>query len=329
MRVARGELWAGRAFLVALMAITILPFISIFVTGLHPSNTLPLGLEWPAHPQWGNFVTAFNQAQMPKLIASSLFLVIAVVPVALAISTMAGFAIGLLRVPGANVLLFLFVFGLTIPFSGIIIPIYFLERAMHIYNTRLAIVLPLIALYMPFAVFWMRAHFVNMPTEITEAARVDGATPWDLFWHIHVPLARAADHVARDPHVRLDVEPVPPCAGARRGSDEANDGRRAGGVPGPLCDRCPPAERRHDPDPDTHPLRLRDIPAPDHHVADPRLSQGMSSGAVRSRGVPTVRMELGDGRSIQGFVDEGYGPVVDKFLDNFLERRDLGAACSV
>ena len=190
MRVARGELWAGRALLVALMAITILPFISIFVTGLHPSNTLPLGLEWPPHPQWGNFVTAFNQAQMPKLIVSSLFLVIAVVPVALAISTMAGFAIGLLRIPGANVLLLLFVFGLTLPFSGIIIPIYFLERGIHLYNTRFAIVLPLIALYMPFAVFWMRAHFVNMPTEITEAARVDGATPWDLFWRIHVPLAQ-------------------------------------------------------------------------------------------------------------------------------------------
>jgi raffinose/stachyose/melibiose transport system permease protein len=190
MKVARGELWAGRALLVALMAITILPFISIFVTGLHPSNTLPLGLEWPAHPQWGTFVTAFNQAQMPKLSVSSWFLVIAVVPVALAISTMAGFAIGLLRVPGANVLLFLFVFGLTLPFSGIIIPIYFLERGIHLYNTRFAIVLPLIALYMPFAVFWMRAHFVNMPTELSEAARVDGATPRDLFWRIHVPLAR-------------------------------------------------------------------------------------------------------------------------------------------
>jgi raffinose/stachyose/melibiose transport system permease protein len=61
---------------------------------------------------------------------------------------------------------------------------------MGIYNTRLAIVLPLIALYMPFAVFWMRAHFVNMPVEISEAARVDGATAWDLFWQIHVPLAR-------------------------------------------------------------------------------------------------------------------------------------------
>ena len=190
MRAPRGELWAGRALLLALMAFTILPFISIFMTALHPSGSVPNGLEWPANPQWSNFVTAFKGAEMPKLLASSIFFVLAVVHASLVISTMAGYAIGLLRIPGSRVLLFLFVFGLTLPFSGIIIPIYFLERAMGIYNTRLAIVLPLIALYMPFAVFWMRAHFVNMPAEISEAARVDGATTWDLFWRIHVPLAR-------------------------------------------------------------------------------------------------------------------------------------------
>ncbi len=191
MRIARGELWAGRALLLALMAFTILPFISIFMTALHPSGTVPSGLEWPTDPQWGNFIEAFKVAEMPALLMSSTFIVLAVVPVSLVISTMAGFAIGLLRIRGANVLLLLFVFGLTLPFSGIIIPIYFLERAMGIYNTRFAIVLPLIALYMPFAVFWMRAHFINMPPEISEAARVDGATTWDLFRHIHIPLARA------------------------------------------------------------------------------------------------------------------------------------------
>jgi raffinose/stachyose/melibiose transport system permease protein len=103
---------------------------------------------------------------------------------------MAGFAIGLLRVPGSRWLLLLFVFGLTLPFEGIITPLYFLTREMGILNTRLAIVLPLIGLFMPFAVFWMRAHFVNMPAEITDAARADGAGTWDLFWRIHVPLAR-------------------------------------------------------------------------------------------------------------------------------------------
>ena len=191
MRIARGELYAGRALLLALMAITILPFLSVFTTALHPSGTLPSGLEWPADPQWGNFIEAFRVANMTALLASSVFIVLAVVPVSLVISTMAGFAIGLLRIPGARLLLLLFVFGLTLPFEGIITPLYYLARGMGILNTRIAIVLPLIGLFMPFAVFWMRAHFVNMPSELSEAARVDGASTWDLFWRIHVPLARA------------------------------------------------------------------------------------------------------------------------------------------
>ena len=191
MRVGRGELYAGRALLIALIAVVVLPFISIFTTALHPSRTVPVGLEWPADPQWGNFIEAFSVANMSTLLASSVFIVLAVVPVALVISTMAGFGIGLLRIPGARWLLLLFIFGLTLPFEGIITPLYFLAREIGILNTRLAIVLPLIGLFMPFAVFWMRAHFVNMPNEISEAARVDGASTWDLFWRIHVPLARA------------------------------------------------------------------------------------------------------------------------------------------
>ena len=55
----------------------------------------------------------------------------------------------------------------------------------------------------------------------------------------------------------------------------------------------------------------------------------MSSGVARSRDAPIVRMEIADGRRIHGFVDEGYGPVVDTFRANFLERSDLGAACAV
>lgn len=191
MKIAHGELWAGRTFLMLLMLITILPFISIFATALYPSGTVPRKLELPPDPQWGNFVEAFEVANMTALLASSAFIVLAVVPVSVFISTMAGFAIGHLRIPGSRPLLFLFVFGLTLPFGGIIVPLYYLERDLGIYNTRFAIVLPLIGLYMPFAVFWMRAHFVSMPEEISEAARVDGATTWDLFWRIHVSLARA------------------------------------------------------------------------------------------------------------------------------------------
>jgi len=191
MKIGRGEIVTGRTFLFALMLLTILPFISIFTTALYPSGSIPNGLSLPANPQWGNFVEAFKVSNMARLLASSAFIVVAVVPIALVISTMAAFAIGLLRIPGSRFLLALFVLGLTLPFGGIIVPLYYLERWMGIYNTRLAIPLPLIGLYMPFAVFWMRAHFITMSSEISEAARLDGATTWDLFWKIHLPLARA------------------------------------------------------------------------------------------------------------------------------------------
>jgi raffinose/stachyose/melibiose transport system permease protein len=186
------ELWFGRGLLVVLMAITIIPFISLFTTALHPSGSIPLGIEWPADPQWGNFVKAFNQASMGALLFSSVVIVLGVVPIALTIATMAGFAIGHLRIPGHRLLLLLFIFGLTLPFEAVITPIYYIVRNLGVLNTRLAIILPLIGLYMPFAVFWMRAHFVNMPRELSEAARVDGAGMWALFWRIHVPLARPA-----------------------------------------------------------------------------------------------------------------------------------------
>ena len=79
MKIDRSELWTGRALLIGLMTITILPLISIFTTALHPSGTVPQGLAWPADPQWGNFIEAFNVANMTALLSSSTFIVIAVV----------------------------------------------------------------------------------------------------------------------------------------------------------------------------------------------------------------------------------------------------------
>ncbi|MEU8203843.1 carbohydrate ABC transporter permease [Streptosporangium sp. NPDC049046] len=186
------EAWTGRVLLVLLMTVTLLPFVSLFVTALHPSGTYPLGLSWPSDPQWGNFVQAFQVARMAELLKSSTLIVLGVVPLALIIATMAGFAIGHLRIPGKHVVFLAFVFGLTLPFEGIITPLYYQVRDMGLLNTRWAIILPLIGLFMPFSVYWMRAHFVNMPEELSESARIDGANVWQLFWRVHVPLAMPA-----------------------------------------------------------------------------------------------------------------------------------------
>jgi raffinose/stachyose/melibiose transport system permease protein len=192
MIVARREIWTARTLLVVLMAVTLLPFVSLFTTALHQSGTYPLGLDWPSDPHWSNFADAFRAAHMGELLKSSLLIVLGVVPASVLIATMAGFALGHLRIAGGWLLFLVFLLGLTLPFEGIITPLYYQVRDFGLLNTRWAIILPLIGLFMPFSVFWMRAHFVNMPDELSEAARVDGANTWQLFWGIHVPLAMPA-----------------------------------------------------------------------------------------------------------------------------------------
>ncbi|MFI6424703.1 carbohydrate ABC transporter permease [Promicromonospora sp. NPDC050880] len=186
------EKLTGRILLVLLMAFTIVPFVSLFITALHEPGTYPGGLALPETPYWGNFVTAFQSADMADMLVSSVLIELGVVPVALLIGTLAGFSLGHLRPPGHRAIFIAFLLGLTLPFEGVVVPLYYQIRDLGLLNTRWAIILPLIGLYMPFAVMWMRAHFVNMPEDLSEAARLDGASTWQLFTRIHVPLSMPA-----------------------------------------------------------------------------------------------------------------------------------------
>ncbi len=192
MIVSRRNVAVGWLLLVVLMAVTLLPFVSMFTSALFPSGSYPIGISWPAHPHWGNFVSAFQAADMGALLESSILILLGVVPLSLLISTLAGFALGHLRVRGGQVAFALFLLGRTLPLEGVIVPLYYEVRSLGLLGSRWAIIVPLIGLFMPFSVYWMRAHFIHAPGELSEAARVDGATTWQLFWRIHVPLARPA-----------------------------------------------------------------------------------------------------------------------------------------
>ena len=192
MIVSRRETWLGRVLLILLMLVTVVPFVSLFVTALHEPGTYPSGLALPETPYWSNFVDAFTAANMGALLWSSALIELGVVPVALLIATLAGFALGHLRPPGHRAIFLTFVVGLTLPFQAVIVPLYYQMRDLGLLNTRWAIILPLIGLYMPFAVMWMRAHFVTMPEDLSEAARIDGAGTWKLFTRIHLPLSSPA-----------------------------------------------------------------------------------------------------------------------------------------
>lgn len=192
MVTSKTEAFAGRIILVIVLIVTILPLLSMLSAALQPADRLPTGVAWPTDPHWENFVTAFTVGHVWVLLGSSLLIVVVVVPISLLFATLAGYALGNLRVKGGRAVLVAMVLGLTIPFEAIIIPLYYQITSYGLINTQWAIILPLIGLYMPFGVFWMRAHFVGVPRELSEAARVDGASTLEELRSVQLPLARPA-----------------------------------------------------------------------------------------------------------------------------------------
>jgi raffinose/stachyose/melibiose transport system permease protein len=182
----------GIILLVAAMLYSVVPLVSMLSAAVAAPGSFPAGLSWPAHPHWHNFVAAWSIANMTTLLKSSVLIVLGVVPVGVLISTMAAYAIVLLRIPLGRVFFTVLLLTLVLPYELVVVPLYQETQSLGILNTRWALILPLIGLNMPFAIFWMRAHFITMPPALSEAGSIDGAGPWRLFRSIHVPLARPA-----------------------------------------------------------------------------------------------------------------------------------------
>lgn len=192
MKPSASRLFAGRSLLVLFMVATAVPFVSLFTTALAPQGTTPQGIDWPTHPHWHNFIDAFHAADLSPLLISSCLIVLGVVPATLILAAAAGYGLSVLGFPGARIVFGLILLGLTVPVESLITPLYYQMQSWGLLNTRWALILPLIGLYMPFSVFWMRTFFLSLPKEIAEAASVDGAGPWATFRRVHLPLARPA-----------------------------------------------------------------------------------------------------------------------------------------
>ncbi len=200
----------GRAVTLAALALfAVVPLLSLLSTALSPIGTVPQGLTWPSDPQWGNFVEAWNAANFLTLLGSSTLIVLGVVPVALLLATLAGYALATFRVPGGRFVWVLFLLGLTLPIESLITPLYNNIRDLGLLGTRWAVIIPQIALLMPFGVFWMRTQFSGMEPALTESrARRRRQSLAGL--HAHPSAVGDARVVgARDPVLPGHVEPVP------------------------------------------------------------------------------------------------------------------------
>jgi raffinose/stachyose/melibiose transport system permease protein len=191
VRIERRPPWA-RILVLAIGALAIVyPLVLFFMNSLKTDAQFivdPLGL--PTHWAFRNYVDAWVQADMGRLILNSAFVSTVSTLLAILVSSMFAFGLYAHRFPGAGFILTSVVMMLTIPAQVYIIPLYVLVIKLHIINTYLALILPYAAGAMPLSVVLFSNAFGELPRELMDAARMDGASAFAIYWRIVMPLAR-------------------------------------------------------------------------------------------------------------------------------------------
>jgi multiple sugar transport system permease protein len=142
----------------------------------------------PEHPTLDNFKYVLTGVPFLRYMANSFFVSASVTIIALFFHTMAGYALARLRFPGREVI-FLAIFStFLVSLPVIIVPLFVIVRAMGMLNTYAGLIVP--AIFNAFGIFLLRQYYLSLPREIEEAAIVDGAGYWRIYWSIILPLSR-------------------------------------------------------------------------------------------------------------------------------------------
>ena len=145
---------------------------------------------FPTNPTVQNFQNVFKIVPFANFIRNSFFIATAITVGQLITCPMAAYPFARLNFPGKNVLFVILLATLMIPLQVTIVPLFIMMRQLGLYNTPWSVILP--ALISPFGVFLLRQYFMTIPTELEDAARIDGASYLTIFWRIIMPLAAPA-----------------------------------------------------------------------------------------------------------------------------------------
>ncbi len=181
------------AILTIAAILVLMPLAWMFSTSLRPTHeSFQLPPAWlPTKFSWENYLAPFESSvPFVDLFINSMRITVAVTLGQLFTCSLAGYAFARLRFPGRDLLFLLLLGSLMVPFQVTIIPIFLLMRDLGLIDNPLAIILP--GLISAFGVFLMRQFFKQMPQELFDAARVDGAGHVRSFLQIALPLAGPA-----------------------------------------------------------------------------------------------------------------------------------------
>ncbi len=182
---------ARRILVVAVSLLFLLPFYYVLVASVNQASDVG-SLSQILLPHWrfGNYARAWDAAPWMHLFLNTLLIASATAALALTTSLLAGFAFGLMRFKGRNVLFGLVMAVMMIPATVLIIPDYVIAKDIHWLDTYWIQIVPWGASV--FGIFLVRQFFAGLPEELFDAAELDGASRLRMFWSIGVPLVRPA-----------------------------------------------------------------------------------------------------------------------------------------
>jgi len=142
---------------------------------------------WPGDLQWGNFVTVFTKLPFFDQFGVSVGITVIRVVGQVVLCSLAGYAFARMRFRGRGIFLGVILSILMVPPQVYLIPQFQIIQNLGLLNTIIGIALP--GIFSAFGVFLMRQIFLGLPLELEEAARLDGANPFQIFYKIMLPLA--------------------------------------------------------------------------------------------------------------------------------------------
>jgi raffinose/stachyose/melibiose transport system permease protein len=148
----------------------------------------PYGL--PTKWMWENYTRAWNEAKIGTTLPNSIIVTASSVLASSFLSALIGYGLSRREKPLAKALYLLFVGGMLVPAQMIVLPLFILLRAVGLFGTLFALIFPYIALGLPLGVLILTPIIATLPSELSDAARVDGANDWQIFWQIILPLLR-------------------------------------------------------------------------------------------------------------------------------------------
>jgi N-acetylglucosamine transport system permease protein len=184
--------WPYQLVLVPYLLVVIFPMVWLVYSSFKTNLEL-FASSWklPVVPQWNNYINAWTQAGISKYFFNSVLVTTVSLVSTILLGSMVAYALSRFNFPGSQFLYSFFVAGMFIPpFIGII-PLFFLLHYLRLLNTLQGLMLVYTATNLPFTIFVLYGFFRTLPTELSDAAEVDGCSPIGAFFRVIFPMARS------------------------------------------------------------------------------------------------------------------------------------------